>query len=167
MSKEHPQPEEVYGFMEWETLYDRVTDARFRALIEDERTTIHKVEVAANSYGEFLFVSTSRAAGESRVCVSFFGLGYHDHRERWFTQEWFWYRANTFSEVLEKTVSKDEVGELLRQRREEIAPYASQQAQSGRGKLFEMLAELTDDDDAITELEDLGDLADLLGDELE
>jgi hypothetical protein len=102
------------------------------------------------------------------VSITFFGLGYHDYRERWIANEWFWYRANEFPEVLKREVSKDEAQEMLRERREEIATYASQQTQSKRGKLFEMVADMTDDDGAISEMEDMGDdLADLLSDGLE
>lgn len=166
MNKERPQPEDHYGFTERERLWDRISDTRFRSVIGDERTTIHEIEVAANNYGEFLFVSTSRATGDNQAFVTFFGFGYHEHRERWLTEEWFWYRGNAFPEVLKKTISKDEAEEVLRQRREAIAPYVKKQTQSGRGKLFEMLADLFDEDGALSEIEDLGDdLADWLGGE--
>jgi hypothetical protein len=168
MSKEHPQPEEAYDFTEREQLWDRLSDARFQVIIADDGTTIHEIELAANNYGEFLFVSTSRPAGERRACVTFFGLGYHEHRERWLTKEWFWYRGNAFSQVMNKTVSKEEAEQFLQQRREEIAPLVGKTTQTGRGKLFEMLADLTDEDGALTEIEDLGDdLADWLSDGLE
>lgn len=62
---------------------------------------------------------------------------------------------------------REEAQELISRRREEIAPYVNQQPQSGRGKLFEMIADLTDDDAALTEIDDLGDFADWLGDELD
>ncbi len=55
----------------------------------------------------------------------------------------------------------------IQARREEIAPFVSQNVQSGRGRLFEMLADLVDEDGALTEIEDMGDLADFLGDGLE
>jgi len=70
-------------------------------------------------------------------------------------------------EALHQQVTKEEVRERLQQRLEEIGPYASQDTQTKRGKLFEALANLTDDDGALIELEDLGDLADWLADGLE
>lgn len=168
MSKERPQPQEIYGFTDREQLWDRITDGRFNAIIADEQTAIHQIELSTNNYGEFLFVATSRGAGDKRACVAFFGLGYHEHRERWITEEWFWYRANEFPGVLKRQVSKEEAQEVLCERRAAIAGYASQQTQSKRGKLFEMVADLTDDDGAISEMEDMGDdLADWLSDGLE
>jgi hypothetical protein len=168
MSKEYPQPEDVYGFTEREQLWDRITDGRFNAIIADEQTVVHRIELSSNNYGEFLFVATSRGAGERRVCITFFGCGYHDYRERWITGEWFWYRANEFPEVLRQEVSKEEAQEVLRERRAEIASYTSQQTQSGRGRLFEMLADLLDEDGAISEMEDMDDdLAEWLSDGLE
>ena len=124
MSQERPQPQEIYGFTEREQLFDRITDDRFNSIIANEQTAAHQIELSTNNYGEFLFVATSRGAGGKRVCVTFFGLGYHDYRERWISDEWFWYRANEFPEVLKREVSKEEVEEVLRERRAEIASYA-------------------------------------------
>jgi hypothetical protein len=168
MNKERPQPEDAYGLTERERLWDRISEARFQAILADEGTAIHSIELDANNYGEFLFVSTSRAAGDKRQYMTFFGGGYHEYRERWITKEWFWYRANVLTQDNNQPVAKEEAAELLRQRREEIAPYVSQQTQSGRGKLFEMLADVFDEDGARSEIEDLGDdLADWLSDGLE
>ncbi len=55
---------------------------------------------------------------------------------------------------------------LLKQRQEEIAPEIRLDTQSERGRLFEQLADLTDDDAAYSEMEDFGDDLDaLLGDD--
>jgi len=48
-----------------------------------------------------------------------------------------------------------------------MRPDAVQPAQSARGRLFEMLADLTDEDGALAELEDLGDAADFLDGEID
>lgn len=59
-SKEQPQPPNPFGLTEHEKLWDQVSDERLRALIEDPATTIHKLDVDANNYGEFVFVTLSR-----------------------------------------------------------------------------------------------------------
>ena len=161
-SKEQPTPSEPFSFTEHEKLYDRISDARFNALIEDENTTIHKVETDANNYGEFAFVTVSREAQGQRNLLTLWGLGFHEQRERWITDHWRWYRGNQFPAILEQQVTLEEVQTLLEQRRQEIAPYASEETQSARAKLYEMLADLTDEDGAWVELEDLGDAADWL-----
>jgi len=174
MSKEQPQPPDVFEFTEREKLFYRVSDERFQELLGDERTTVHRVELSANDYGEFLFITVSlpktanQPAGERKSVVTMFGLGLHEYRERWITREWFWYEAFSRPEVVEQRMTKEEVEEILRERREAIAPYVADKVQSGRGRLFAMLADLTDEDGALSEIEDMGDdRADWLSDGLE
>ena len=161
MEREKPEPvkpEDVYGLTEKERLYYRVPDARFQEILDDEQTAIHDVQISTNNYSEFLFVHTSRPGGEGRKCVTFYGLGLHELRKRWITDEWFYYRWNPppQSQVLEQTLSREQVRENIRQRRDELAHYGTPDAQSSHGWFYEMLADLTDDDAALTELEDLG-----------
>ena len=66
----------------------------------------------------------------------------------------------------QERLTREEVERILTERQEEIRPYLNQGTQSKRGRLYELLAEFTDQDGAISELEDLGDEADwLMGDE--
>ena len=167
MSKERAQAPEPFSFTEREQLYNRISHDRLQTLMDDAQTTIHKVELNSNMYGEFCFVTVSRPEADNRQLWTLFGLGFHEQRERWFTDEWSFFRANPFPETLEQRVNKDDAQELLRARQDEIAPYATQDTQTGRGRLFEMLAEFTDDDAAIAEMDDLGDLWDALSDGLE
>ncbi|MBZ0304415.1 MAG: hypothetical protein K8J31_32060 [Anaerolineae bacterium] len=167
MSTENPQPAEPFAFTEREKLWERISDDRVRALLNDDQTTVHKVEVDNNSYGEFLFVTVSRSEEGRQQVLTLYGYGYHDYRERWYTHEWSWFRANPFPQTLEQRLTKEEAAELMRTRREEIAHYVEQNTQTARGKLFELLAELTDDDGAISEMEDLGGLWHTLTDRLE
>jgi hypothetical protein len=98
--------------------------------------------------------------------MTFYGLGYHDHRERWITDEWYWYQSTPYPDLIRNKVEKEKAQELLEQRMEEIKPYISNATQTDRGKLFELLADLTDEDGALAEIEDLGYLADwILGSE--
>ena len=161
-SKEQPQPPNPFGLTEHEELWDQISDERLRALIEDPATTIHKLGIDANNYGEFVFVTLSREAAGQRQLLTFWGMGYHEGRERWITNHWNWYRANLFPDTLRQQMSLEEAQEMLEQRREEISPYLSEDTQTSRGRLFELLADLTDEDGAYTELEDLGEAANWL-----
>lgn len=158
MSKEQPQPQEPFAFTEQEKLWDKISDSRFRALLNDPGTTIHKADLDSNNYGEFLFVTVSRAEEGRQQALTFYGYGYHEHRERWFIEEWAWYTTNLFPKTLEQRLTRQEAEQLLETRQQEIAPFVVKDQQTGRGKLFEMIADLTDDDGAISEMEDLGDL---------
>ena len=127
-SREQPQPPtDPFGFTEHEKLWDRISDTRFRALIADEATTIHKIEIDANNYGEFAFVTLSREAEGKRHLMTFWGYGFHESRERWLVDQWAWYKANSFPATLKQRLSREEAEELLEQRREEIAPYLGEQ----------------------------------------
>ena len=162
---ERPQPTS-FEFTEREHLYDQLSHARFMELLADEQTTIHAAELSENSYGAFLFVTISRPKADKRTYLTIYGLGYHEYRERWITEVWSWYEAMETPKLQAQRLTREEVEHTLSQRQEEIRPYLNQHAQSKRGLLYEILAEFTDEDGAISELEDLGDDADwLLGDE--
>lgn len=157
MTKEVPQSSTGFEFTEHEKLYDRVSDARFMEIVRDERTSVHEIMASSNNYGEFLFVTVSRPKADKRDCITMYGLGYHERRERWITDTWSWYDAHQSDERLEITLDNNEVETLIQARRDEIAEdmkhYPSEQ--SRQGVLYEFLAELTDEDGAASELDDL------------
>jgi hypothetical protein len=161
MAQERPTPvtpqnaEGAFGFTERERLFDRVSHERLMALVEDEATTVHKVEENVNNYGEFVFITMSRPGSEGRVCLTFWGSGYHEFRERWLVNEWFWYDSQARPETLAQEMEKDEVRAQLEEQLAAIRPYTNEQTQTRRGRLFEMLADLTDEDGAWSEMEDL------------
>jgi hypothetical protein len=159
MTKEIPQPASGFEFTEHEKLYDRLSDERFMEMIRDERTTVHDIATSSNMYGEFLFVTASRPNVTKLDCVTFFGLGFHEKRERWITETWSWYDAHQTEERLAITVDWGEVEVLIQTRRDEIAEDMKQfpAEQSRSGVLYEFLADLTDEDGAATELDDLLD----------
>jgi len=109
-----------------------------------------------------MFITTSRPGEKGRIYMTFYGLGYHEHRERWITEEWYWYQANPHPKLIRNKLEKEAAQELLEQRMEEISPHISDKTQTNRGQLFEMLADLTDEDGALAEIQDLGHLADWL-----
>jgi hypothetical protein len=167
MTKETPQPTtEGFPLSENERLFDRVSDKRFHQLVFDAQTTIHEIKVDSNNYGEFLFVTVSRLKGPGREALTFWGLGFHDYRDRWFTEEWPFHETYSMSKSLEKKIPQDEAKQLIQERRNEIQEEADAQvAQSSIGALFEILADIGDEDGALSELEDLGYLGLFLDDE--
>lgn len=156
MTKETPQASSGFGFTERERLFERISDKRFKALLADERTAVHHIEVSSNNYGEFLFVTMSRPVGQDRSFLTFWGLGFHERRERWLTDEWRWYETQQFLHQIPQKIAPEDAQALIQERIDEIAPYVTPPHPSKRAKLFEMLADLTDEDGAETDLEDLG-----------
>jgi hypothetical protein len=149
------RPYEVFDLTEEEVRFWRVNQDRFREIINDDQTIIHTLKTSSNNYGKFLFVTTSRQGDHARIAITFFGLGYHEHRERWLTNEWFWYQTNIYPEIMRSIIEKEEAENIIRKRLESILPYSMENTQTDYGRLFEILADLTDEDGVLAELQDL------------
>ncbi|MFC1923653.1 hypothetical protein ACFLY4_10240, partial [Chloroflexota bacterium] len=149
------KPDEVFGFTEQEQLHWRVDGERFQEIIEDDRTIIHEIKESYNNYGEFIFITASRSGDQSPIIMTFYGLGYHEHRERWLTDEWFWYQSNLNEDQQDQQISKEEAQELLEKRLADLHPFIKEDTQTEKGKFFELLADLTDEDGALAEMEDI------------
>ena len=116
------------------------------------RRFIHTSRIDSNNYGEFVFITVSRPNSQDRETITFWGHGFHEPRDRWIFDEWFYQCANQFPANMKLKAAREDVDDLLRERQEEIAPYVMQHEQSRRGQLFEYLAELSDDDAAFFEM---------------
>ena len=88
--------------------------------------------------------------------MTFYGLGFHEYRERWISEEWFWYQAQENLVDIQSKMTIEEVAEQLKQRLADISPYLGQDTQTEIGWMFEQLADLTDEDGALAEMQDLG-----------
>ena len=150
------RPYEKFGITENEVSLWRVSDDKLKEILANPNTTIHEIKISSNNYGDFLFLTTSRGVGHQRTCMAFWGLGYHEYRERWIHREWFWHQ--TPPELVDpmQKISQEETERLLEQRRAEIAPLIDKDQQTEQGKMFEALADMTDDDAALAEMQDLG-----------
>lgn len=150
-----PQAQQPFAFTERERLYDQISDGRFQKFLAEEATHIQEVQLSNNTFGEFLFVTISHPHEGKRQSLTFFGLGFHEYRERWITETWSWYvtARNLTKAILDKQVALRHIED----RRADIAPYLTDTQPSPRARLYELLADLTDDDGALAELEDLGD----------
>lgn len=149
------RPYEIFDFTEKESLFWRVSQNRFDEILNDKQTIIYSINETSNSYGEFLFVTASRPNEQGRIFMTFFGLGYHEYRERCISNEWFWYQPSPPPQLLGKNIDKDEVKVKLSERQDFISPYLSQKTQTSRGHLFETLTDMTDEDGAMGEMEEL------------
>jgi hypothetical protein len=152
----HNKPTEEFGFTENEQLFTRVSEERFQELMLDEHTLIHNAKDSGNNYGDFLFVTVSRPGEKERISMTFYGLGYHEYRERLIKDEWFWYTAGLQAKEMEKVIPKADFAEILQKRMDNLPTQADIETQSRYGALYEILADLTDEDGALSEMEDWG-----------
>lgn len=161
MSLEHREPPrrktsaEEFGLTERERLFDKVSHARFLEFLNDPKTKVHRIEESTNSYGEYLFVTISRPGTKKRILVTFYGLGYHEYREKWIAEDWYWYESVQSALIAQPTIARDEAKRIIEERYREVKASAQQDTQTRQGQLFEMLADLTDEDGAWAEMQDM------------
>lgn len=153
-----PDQQGGFEFTYLENLSAVVGDKRFHALLNDPDTTIHKITVDENSYGEFIFVYCSRPQGDDRQYITFYGQGFHHYREEWLVDEWRWYGATPSKQTKMQSLDKDVVREKLAERANYVEREMTDNAPSERALLYALIADLTDDDSAIVELDDLENL---------
>lgn len=146
-------PSEGFGLTERERLFTRVSHDRFMTFVTASDTSIHDAQLSTNSYGEFLFVTMSRPGTEDREHYTFFGLGYHEPRDRWITEEWFWYQARHYSQRYEE-LEREQVLQMIEERQSEIKKDVGLHKRSRRGVIFEELADISDDDSMLADFED-------------
>jgi len=159
MTPERPRwqkPYEVFDISEAEVARWRVTDEKLGEILTNPNTTTHTIKMSTNTFGEFMFITASRGTGQHRICMTFYGLGYHEYRERWINREWFWYQSQESSVEIQNKIPGEEISQKIDQRLAEISPNISKNTQTDLGRMFEALADMTDDDAALAEMQDLG-----------
>lgn len=125
-------------------------------LASDSSSSLYRAHVDTNSYGEFFFATISRPNEEKgQDFYTFYGLGFHEQRDRYYVDEWYFYTGSITSN--EEVMSFDNFASLVQQRLDKISPEYRRHKQSARGRLFEEIADLTDDDGAIADMEDFPD----------
>ena len=152
----HKRPYEIFGISEDEVTRWRVSDERLNETLADPNTTTNKARLSSNTYGEFMFVTASRGKGTGRICMTFYSYGYHQFRERWITEEWFWHQTSADMISPADKLPFEEAQEILSERLTEISPHLDEDTQTDLGRMFEALADMTDDDAALAEMQDMG-----------
>jgi len=155
MSVEAPADKSTFEFTEDEKLFERVLHQRFMRLVADRRVKIHEINENGNAFGEFLFVTLSRRDKPDQRQLVFYGLGYHDQRERWIHEYWRWYES--YMDKSGTVVPKQRAVKQIEERLEWVKSMAASEPKpTRRGEMYALLAELTDEDGATTEMEDFG-----------
>jgi hypothetical protein len=150
------QPLPCIALTEREQLYDQVSHTRFIALLLQPDIDIHEIKEDTNSFGSFVFVTLS-CRDEPQKLLTMWGCGYHEHRERWITDSWQWYESYRKAENL-PVIPKEEALAHVKDREAYVRANASPSQPSRRAQLYELLADVVDEDGALSELEDLENL---------
>lgn len=141
----------AFGILPDAYSYDLVlSHERMLEIVADGHTRIIRADYDWNSYGEFIFITI--ADPDTKFALDFYGRGYHEQRGIYYSD---WHGSiNMHNEFFYKDKwqvnASDEFEKLLE---EYPAPFKTIQP-TPRQQLFATLADLTDDDGALTELED-------------
>lgn len=143
-------------FTESELLWNRISNKRFLAILNNPETKIVKYDIDGNSYGEFLFITLELP---TKSIYTFYALGYHEAKESYELNEaWKFYSSDLYGETPEyKPLA--EFLEFLNKRIEEITLLAERynEEPSERGQLFTTLVnEMGDEDGILNLMEDMG-----------
>jgi len=150
------KPYEIFDITEEEVSFWRVSSEKLKEILIDPQTTTHSIKLTTNTYGEFLFLTASKGKGEQRTCMVFYGLGYHKYRERWINEEWFWNQIPVALVDIREKLPDEEVAKQLEQRLTAISPSFEEDKQTDLGRMFDCLADTTDDETALDEFQALG-----------
>lgn len=147
---------ETFGLTDREDLFTELTDDRFNALVNDPQNAVYEVDQSSNNYGEFLFVTIGRDVGGKTIYLTAYGMGYKEASGRWITATWQFYSGSNYRNA--KPMPKATAVKQIEAARQEALKSAKEDADRVRTKeqrAFEFIAELTDDDGAWAELQDI------------
>ena len=112
---------EIFSFTSQEAERYQVSHDRFEVILATNETTVHQTAVEQRDFGEFLFITLSRHA----KFVIFYGLGEHRHRQRWYSNTWFWSPLQSIPAGDPQTLSKAEIKTIIHHRQQAIAKQVS------------------------------------------
>lgn len=144
-----------FTFTEREQFYDQVSHPRLMAILALVAVDIHEVDLASNSLGEYLFITASCRTQLSAPPLTFWGMGYHEYRERWIMDSWEWYESVRKRTELEVLPKEEALQQILDREQFVTSAASSTPLPSYRAQLYALLADLTDEDGALNELDDL------------
>lgn len=157
-------PQSCLSFTEREKLYDQVSHQRFLSILRQPDIEIHEVKEDTNSFGEFLFVTISCRNDQPRKLYTFYGLGYHDYRECWIRETWQWFESQRKLNAFTPPQKQKALANIT-EREAFVQSQQSSETPSRSAEVFALLADLTDEDGALAELDDLGWI--VFGDDIE
>jgi len=147
-------------FTENELLYERISEKRMREIIAGGEVR-GEPDVSPNSYGEFLFL-TVKIKGTSDY-VTFYGLGEHERSGRIKRDFGFYADSQSWGESKPPYNNARAIQAVIARRRE-IESW-DEPKRTAEHRAYEFIAELADEDGAISELEDHPEITDLFGEE--
>lgn len=150
------QYQNMLGITDNQALFEKIDEPTLYQILG--KSIIHSAIVDTNNYGEYLFITISI----DKHAFTFYGLGFHEHREQWEVNHWNFYKGNYFSAYADLRISEIEASIAIETRKKEIRPYIADSTPSLRGEMFTLLEEIADSDFALLEIDDfMNDLGEM------
>jgi hypothetical protein len=153
MPEREPRPEAEW-LSDAERLDERISHGRLLGVLGRQDVVVHTVKDDHNAFGEFLFVTVSRKAANPKA-ITFYGLGYHEYRERWLVEDWRFFERGLLNPTGLEVMSKAEALKIIAEHAAEVRSQAKPEGRSGQALLYELLAEMGDEDSALADMEDM------------
>jgi hypothetical protein len=131
---------------------DKASTETILSLLNRDDVTIYESHESENDYGEFLFITYK--LGDA--WWTSFGLGYNWNRERT-VLGWESYTTSNWRKITKPLNKETVIAQIVTRHEEKQADFMAEQSkpQSRHGILYSMLADLTDEDGAMAEMQDL------------
>lgn len=129
-------------FTEKEKLWDRVSFKKLVELIRKKDIQVFEVAIDRNSWGKFLFITLADIHRSSKY--TFYSLGYHEYREKYYTDEWHCYPQHRNGNEI--PLDKLKVVRVIRNRFEKIKKLVKEERRTSHGAMFDLIADNSDDD---------------------
>lgn len=134
-----------------ESLWDRISFFRFKEIIANARTEILKVERSTNNFGNFLFITLRY----KRKHITFFGFGLHEARNQYYYNSLSFYTGNDWMYKDMEPISKIDALKIINVEYEKYKRL-SKKEKPIPNETFCLLADMADEDGALSLLEDYG-----------
>lgn len=147
--------EKRFGITEDEHMWKRISYNRLLEIIKQDDVHVVGMGRDTNSYGEWNFIELEKDGPGPRI--EFYGHGWHEHKEKFLVNNWSYYRVGSYNQPEEHLDKKYVLQELQKEHKmyTERAKTASGR-RSEKAKIFSLLAETSDEDGALTMMEDMG-----------
>jgi hypothetical protein len=134
-----------------EKMFGTISYNRLIDLISAEEAVVEQSGRDWNSYGEFRFIYLFSETDEFGIVA--YGHGEHEYRERYFVETWGFYHYHTAHGT------EEDKQKLLQQLSVEHAEYIelekARETPSEIAETYSLIADLADDDFALSEMEDM------------
>jgi len=142
-------------FNEEENLWSSLSYDRIKEILLRPEIRVLSFSLSENSYGRFWFLTIDTK--DSRDKIVFHGLGHHELRNRYILDKFDYYCPCKFPEEKIDVLDKDTIINKLEAEYVKFKRYcqANPLERDSHDKMFEQLADMSDDDAALSMMEDM------------